>query len=824
MKPKDSKPRRPPKISNTRKPDEISFEEWQTSLRKQFSTEQPFTIKNLGDHSVFSDFEVRNRITQKKYRVAIRSREPGLNFCSCPDFKVNNLGTCKHVEAVFNYLEGKKNLEKILNKGYERPYSSVTLKYGAERKIVLRTGSKNPDYIQVLAKEYFNKDGILKESAFGKFEKFLEGVKTIDEHFRCYPDAVDFIIAEREKQKRIARIQDKFPDGISGKQLKKIISTELYPYQEEAVLKAASAGRFIIADDMGLGKTIQSIAVAELLKDLMGIEKVMIICPTSLKYQWETEIQKFTKSNSKVIEGAQFLRAEQYNEKEFYNIVSYNAAVNDIEIINKVRPDLIILDEAQRIKNWKTKTAQSIKQLDSTYCLVLTGTPLENKLEELHSLVEFVDKYKMGLLAKFLFDHQITDDSGKVTGYKDLNKIGKSIESICIRRTKREVLKQLPPRIDKTLMVAVTQKQLDYHNEFYDNVCKLVNKWRRFGFLNEKDRQMLMIDLNRMRMVSDSTYILDQVTRHDTKIAELRNTLEEIFQNKEDKVVIFSQWERMTRLVSMELEKMGIKYEYLHGGIPALARKDLITNFKNDPECRVFLSTDAGSVGLNLQSASVVINMDCPWNPAVLEQRIGRIHRLGQEKPVTIINFISKGTIEERMLGLLSFKKQLFEGVLDGGEDIIFMGESKMKQFMKTVEKLTEESPSGENIPTEDLISIEDEAQQAVDDLLVETDTIREYSPEINAVHVEAATPKDSMPQTPEEANEPNDLLKTGLSFLEKLSDTLSNPEKTKALVNGMMETDANTGKSYLKIPVESGDVVNKVVGMLAGFLNMLKK
>ncbi len=609
-------------------------------------------------------------------------------------------------------------------------------------------------------------------------------------------------------------LQDYFPNGIHSSALNKIIKANLYPYQKEAVLKAAEAGRYMIADDMGLGKTIQSLAIAELLKKLLGIENVLIICPTSLKYQWQTELEKFTESSSKVIEGNANQRQNQYNSNAFYKIISYQIAIRDTEFITKMKPDLIILDEAQRIKNWKTKTAQSIKLLHSPYCLVLTGTPLENKLDELHSLVEFVDRYKMGLLARFLFDHQITDETGKVTGYKNLNKIGESIASICIRRTKNEVLKQLPPRITKTLMVNVTQEQLDRHSEYYESVCKLVNKWKRFGFLSEKERQLLMIGLNQMRMVSDSTYIIDQQTRHDTKITELKNLLEEVFQNEDDKVVIFSQWERMTRLVSMELDKMGVKYEYLHGGIPAIQRKDLLTNFKNDPHCKVFLSTDAGGVGLNLQSASVLINMDCPWNPVVLEQRIARIHRLGQEKPVTIINLISKGTIEERMLELLNFKKKMFEGVLDGGEDAVFMTESKMKQFMKTVEDLTvEKTPETVDQPEEfadpalDPMFTEPKPSEGTDSFaFTETETLANLEEEKNSSLID---------------QDVKNLLNTGLSFLEKLSDTLSDSEKTKALVNSIVETDKKTGQSYFKIPIENKDTVNKATGILTGLMQL---
>jgi superfamily II DNA or RNA helicase len=797
------------KVSYSKKPENISFEEWQIALRRQFALEQKFKIKNTGEHPVFSDFDVTNPQTQKTYKVAIRSNTIGFNFCNCPDFKINNLGTCKHIEYVFNQLRGKKNNDRYLAVGYERPYSSVTLRFGIQRKIVLRIGTAKGKAMSKLAGGFFDKSLSLKESAFGRFDTFLERARRLDPQFRCYPDAIDFIVSERESRRRVALIEKRFPKGQESEKLDKIIKTELYAYQKEGILMAAKAGRFIIADDMGLGKTIQAIGIAQLMKTELGIERVLIVCPTSLKYQWKTEIEKFTDNSSSVIQGMQHKRSKQYDSGAFFKIVSYNAVTKDISVVNKSNPDMIILDEAQRIKNWKTKTAQAIKQLQSPYCLVLTGTPLENKLDELHSLVEFVDKYRLGPLSKFLYDHQITNEFGKVIGYKELNKIGESIASICIRRTKREVLKQLPARIDKTLLVNVTQEQLDVHSEHYENVTKLVTKWRKYGFLSEKERQLLMIGLNCMRMVSDSTYILDQKTRHDTKITELMSILDEIFENNGEKVVIFSQWERMTRLVGWELDKREVKYEYLHGGVPAEKRKDLLVNFKNDPESRVFLSTDAGGVGLNLQSASILINLDCPWNPAVLEQRIGRIHRLGQEKPVTIINFISRGTIEERMLELLKFKRQLFEGVLDGGEDSIFMGESKMKQFMKTVEQLT-------NMPkaTELLVQEEAETNEMAEGEINESDIIQEYEVVVGNTESRHTVPENAM----------NELLQTGLSFLGKLSGMFSDPDKTKAAISAWIEKDDNTGKACLKIPLEDTAIVNKAADFLTTFFSSFKK
>ena len=164
-----------------------------------------------------------------------------------------------------------------------------------------------------------------------------------------------------------------------------------------------------------------------------------------------------------------------------------------------------------------------------------------------------------------------------------------------------------------------------------------------------------------------------------------------VVESGDEKIVVFSQWERMTRLIAAELTKAGIGFENLHGGVPSVKRKELMDRFTDDPESRVFLSTDAGSTGLNLQVASIIINVDLPWNPAVLEQRIGRIYRIGQQRNIQVINLVASGTIEEQMLSTLKFKSSLFEGVLDNGEDSVFLETNRLDKIMETVETLTED-------------------------------------------------------------------------------------------------------------------------------------
>lgn len=452
------------------------------------------------------------------------------------------------------------------------------------------------------------------------------------------------------------------------------------------------AGKSIIADEMGLGKTIQAIGTAELMRKHQFISSALIICPTSLKYQWKKEIERFTDAKAIVVEGNHLTRKVLYGAEEFYKIVSYNSVCNDIKILKSLHTDFLIMDEVQRLKNWNTQISKAARHIESDYSVILSGTPLENKLEELYSIMQFVDQFCLGPYYQFLDQTVVRSDTGKVVSYKNLNAIGEQMKNVLIRRRKKDVALQLPGRMDKVLFVPMTEQQRNMHDEYQSIVSQLVFKWTKTRFLSEKDRKRLLLMLSQMRMLCDSTYILDQKTRYDTKVEETLNILRNVFESGDEKVVIFSQWERMTRLIAKELDVLGVRYEYLHGGIPSEARKNLTDNFTELPESRVFLSTDAGSTGLNLQVASILINLDLPWNPAVLEQRIARIYRIGQKKNIQVINLVASQTIEERMLSTLNFKTSLFEGILDNGEDTIFLENSKFDKMMDSLKVVAEPS------------------------------------------------------------------------------------------------------------------------------------
>jgi SNF2 family DNA or RNA helicase len=671
------------KLSNTRKPDEISLNEWQTELRKQFAPDQKFKFKNTGDNPVYSDFEIFNPQTGKKYKVSIRDNVKSYNYCSCPDFKINGLGTCKHVEYMLHYFSSYKKYRKYFGKPHVPKYSSLSIFYGNERKVWFRKAvSANPIPGE---KELFDNDGFLISGKLPELQSFIDLALKLEPGFRVYPDVFEKIELDRKNRERDQITRQLFVNGTDSEIFDGLIQTALYPYQKEGIRRIVETRRILLADEMGLGKTVQTIASLEVFSRYLGVNSVLIVCPTSLKYQWKNEINKFTGRHAIIIEGSPLDRSALYAEKTFYKIISYGACCNDTDKINQLKPDLVIIDEAQRIKNWKTKTARAVKSIQSDFAIVLTGTPLENRIDELHSLMEFVDQYKLGPLFRFLGSHQVLDGKGKLTGYKNLREIYKTLDDVLLRRNRQAIIDQLPGRIDKNYYIEMTREQAEEHEYYYNTVTRLVNLWVYQGFLSDEDREKLLMSLNCMRMVCDSTYILKRNTNHGNKINELEDLIGDLLQDSGNRIVIFSQWKRMFELVIGLLEKKNLPFLYLNGDIEAKKRKEIIEEFQSGEKVKIFLSTDAGGIGVNLQSANIIINLDLPWNPAVLDQRIGRIYRLGQKKHIRVYNFIAYNSIEHRILYLLDFKRAVFNGVLEpeGNDEVMLEG------FMESVRAIT---------------------------------------------------------------------------------------------------------------------------------------
>jgi len=681
-----------PRVSRQRQPADLAVDDWQRALRRQFGREQHFGFENLGEEPIFSEFAVFNPESRRRYRVLIRGANVGDNHCSCLDFQTNDLGTCKHIEFTLGQLNNRPGGKEALVAGFAGAFSEVFLDYAGQRRVRLRPGGAFPVDLQSEAASLFeaDKDWQLPSERYVALPDFIDRVRATGHELRCEDDALSFIAEVNDQAHREATLAAAYPQGADSSALNELLKVDLYPYQRAGALFATRAGRALLGDEMGLGKTVQAIAAIELFARHFAAERVLVVCPTSLKHQWEREIARFSERRATVIGGMRSVRQTRYAQADFCKITNYETLSRDLDLIEAWGPDVVVVDEAQRIKNWNTVAARALKRIDSPYAVVLTGTPLENRLEELISIVQFVDQHRLGPTWRLLHEHQKRDENGRVIGYRDLDRIGQTLAPIMLRRKKAAVLEQLPHRVDNTLFMPMSALQAMHHDENALIVGRIVTRWRATGFLSDKDQRRLQCALQNMRMACDSSFLLDKETDDGFKAEELIDLLDELLTDPAAKVVIFSQWLRMHELIVRRLERCGWQYVLFHGGVPGEKRGALVDRFNHDPDCRVFLTTDAGGVGLNLQhAAATVVNMDLPWNPAVLEQRIGRVHRLGQTRGVQVINFVARGTIEESMLSVLAFKKSLAAGILDGGDSQVTLQGTRLSKFMETVDQVT---------------------------------------------------------------------------------------------------------------------------------------
>jgi len=482
--------------------------------------------------------------------------------------------------------------------------------------------------------------------------------------------------------------------------------------------------------------------------------------------------------------------------------------LKDVREMHELAPDLIILDEAQRIRNWTTATARTIKQLKSRYAFVLTGTPLENKLEELFSVVEFIDGRRLGPAFRFLHEHRTEDEKGRLIGYRGLDRIHDQLEPILLRRTRQEVLKDLPKRTDQILHVSLTPQQADPYWEQNDILGKLMRKWERQGWLSEIDLRRIMCCLQNMRMLCNSTFLFDKETNHSPKLEEFREIIRELAIEEGRKVVVFSEYERMTYLAGKELEKLGIGFVSLHGGVPSRERGALMETFRRDAECRVFLSTDAGGVGLNLQAASAVINFEPPWNPARLEQRIGRVHRLGQAHPVHVVHLLTRDSIEERVWETLKLKKSLFAGVFDSPTTEVSFAALGRKSVLQVVKEIFADQP-GRTKPLIDQTPPQPVPLQAP----------LPGKPQLVPQLVPAPVPlAPAAPQAAGLEHAAAGLLEAGVRFLESLAGVARSQPDGGGLAN-LVSRDPHTNRPVLSIPLPESVANDRLMQTISALL-----
>ncbi|MDR3518763.1 MAG: DEAD/DEAH box helicase [Azospirillaceae bacterium] len=624
------------------------------------------------DQSLFGTFRVRSG-SGTAYEVEIRDLSGLTNSCGCIDHRVSGLGTCKHIEGVRAALrrKGVRAFKQAAIDG--SPRVEVFLSRAGEPLPAI-SGPAVPDpAVRAWLAPFLDPNGALSVNP-ATIDALLQAWAVAPDDLRRHLRVSRHFCPWLDRLRRQLSRQDSraafLAEVEAGTARFDLLKHPLLPYQKDGMLHLAFGQRALLADEMGLGKTVQAIAACELLAVRQGIGRVLVVCPASVKAEWEDQIAKFTDRPSLFVVGPRAQRLAAYGAPAFFTIVNYEQVLNDADAINRIlAPDVVILDEAQRIKNWQTKTARQVKSLRSVYAFVLTGTPVENRIDEAYSIVQYLDPEIFGSLFRFNREFYRLDERGRPEDYQNLEELHHRLGPVMLRRRKADVEGQLPGRTVKTFFVPMADEQRARYEDYRVPAARLMHQARKRP-LTKQEFDRLMQLLACMRMVCDTPAILDPTCRISPKLEELEGVLSDLLAEPDRKIIVFSEWERMLELVRELAGELGVDCAWHTGSVPQLRRRAEIARFKGDPACRLLLSTDSGAVGLNLQVASAVINVDLPWNPAKLEQRIARAWRKNQMRAVAVINLVTENSIEHGILHLLGQKQALADGVLDGQGDL----------------------------------------------------------------------------------------------------------------------------------------------------------
>ena len=696
------------------------------------------------------------RSSVRPYQTLLRSLAPLEGSCDCPDFLRSSLGLCKHLLVVLDALAARpRKLAQALREGASAKRRAAYLSWdpirplhgrgnwlervrlhlatpvresakpghSAKAKKTIRTTktarSREPERVR-RARVHFVPDGARYGRLKNAWEDHPERRLALVEDLLGLQDsaaesaAIDpalqvLLTGEKQRLKSLREAKRGPRPSLRG------LRRRLYPYQREGVARLLEAERLLLADDMGLGKTIQAAAACHALFRAGRVRRGLVIAPASLKSQWEREWGDTTKVPVAVVEGAPAERARRYREtRDGFLVTNYEQVLRDLDVILAWDPEIVVLDEAQRIKNWETRTAAFVKRLRPRYRLVLTGTPMENRLEELASIMDWVDDHALEPKWRLVPWHSMFDDGsgaragglgkgahgsgesaggfGQKRGARHLDVLRERLAPRMLRRVRSEVLSQLPPRTDTVIPTPMTQARHEEHDALDQPIAVLAQRARKRP-LTQAEFLRLMSLLTTKRIIANGLaqhHFADVwpgierarpneallASLSSPKLAEARALVAALTVEQERKVVVFSQWRRMLRLVHWAvgdvLADAGLRAVFFTGQESARKRTRNLVDFHDDPAARVLFASDAGGVGLNLQrAASACVVLDLPWNPAVLEQRIGRIYRLGQKRPIDVYSLVSQDSIEARIASIVSDKRALFRGLFDGASDSV---------------------------------------------------------------------------------------------------------------------------------------------------------
>lgn len=525
--------------------------------------------------------------------------------------------------------------------------------------------------------------GILPEEWIKKYSLLFrvgEGKQNQLKLSKYHMSVIDELHGERNEEELVVKLEEKYDQLRSFNKIKEIPVPEhlkniLRPYQEHGFhwlnyLTEVGWGG-ILADDMGLGKTVQALSYLHYFKATTGNLKALVVCPTTLMFNWENEIKKFTPSLTyKIHHGGERTRLKDEFAINNVIITTYGTLRSDIKMLVDIPFDYVVLDESQAIKNPSSKVTKAASLINAKHRLCLSGTPLQNNTFDIFAQMNFLNPGMLGSMEFFRQEFAIPIDKFGEADRKD--HLRKLLFPFILRRTKEQVAKDLPEKMETVLFCEMQEEQRSiydaYRNDFRDKIMGTIES-NGIG----KSQLTILQGLMKLRQICDSPAIMNEQEKfpnHSIKLEEIGREITENISNH--KALIFSQFLGMLALIKEKLKELEVDFEYFDGSTTAIERERAIQRFQNDENCRVFLiSLKAGGVGLNLTAADYVYIVDPWWNPAVEQQAIDRTHRIGQTKNIFAYRMICKDTIEDKIIQLQEKKRSLAKDLITDDEGFV---------------------------------------------------------------------------------------------------------------------------------------------------------